>query len=339
MTNGEATGDGRDAASVDVTVVIPTLNGEQYLAEVLDAVAAQRFDGAVETLVIDSGSTDSTLEIVRARPHVRLHAIPNVEFGHGRTRNLGARLARGRIVAYLTQDATPADDGWLAALVAPLAQGTAEAVVGRQIPRRTAFPLQKYDIERVFESLGPVDEVSVVGGGILDDLDAAHADAAGFYSDVNSATHRAFLVDTIPYRDVAYSEDLLFARDVLEAGYRKAYAPRGAVRHSNEVGVREYAARMFDEAIGLRRIGHPVRRHSWVGAMLRAVKGALADTARILRDPDYRLGERLRWLVVNPAYHLARWYGLYHGGRADLDDARAVARRSWEARQRGAAGR
>lgn len=319
------------AASVDVTVVIPTLNGDRYLAEVLDAVAAQRFDGAVETLVIDSGSTDATIGIVQARSDVRLHRIPNAEFGHGRTRNLGARLARGRVVAFLTQDATPAHDRWLDALVAPLADDDVVAVVGRQIPRTTAFPLLKYDIERVFAQLGGDSLPSVVDGSALRGPDP---DAAAFYSDVNSASLRTFLVETLPYRDVPYSEDLLFARDVLESGYRKAYAARGAVRHSNDVGIREYSSRMFDETLGLRRIGHEVRSYSRAGAMLRAVKGALADSVRIVRDPDYRVGERVRWLMVNPAYHVARWNGLFHGARVELDDESAIARRSWEARQR-----
>ncbi len=319
------------AASVDVTVVIPTLNGEHYLAEVLDAIAGQDFAGVVETLVIDSGSTDATLEIVRARPAVRLHEIPNAEFGHGRTRNLGARLARGRIIVFLTQDATPAASDWLQLLVAPLDEPGVEAVVGRQIPRPHAFPLQKYDIERVFAAQGPLDAPTIVeaagrSGDALDD--------ATFYSDVNSATHRAFLLDTIPLRDVPYSEDYAFARDVLEAGYRKAYAPGGAVWHSNDVGVHEYAARMFDETIGLRRLGLPSPEVSRVGSLLRAVKWSLIDSAQIVRDPAYSVGERLRWLAVNPAYHFARWNGLYHGGRVDLDDDAAIARRSWERRQK-----
>ena len=324
-------GDGAQPPSVDVTVVIPTLNGERFLAEVLDAVAGQRFAGRVETLVIDSGSTDATLRIVRDRPEVRLHEIPNAEFGHGRTRNLGARLARGRIVAFLTQDATPADDAWLGGLVSPLEEAGVEAVVGRQVPRNTAVPLLKYDIARVFDGLGPADEPTIVD---RTGLDGADADAVGFYSDVNSAARRDFLVRTIPYRDVPYSEDLLFARDVLEAGYRKAYAPAGSVRHSNEVGIREYAGRMFDETVSLRRIGHDVPRYSRVGALLRAGRGAFVDTGRILRDPDYGIVDRAKWLVVNPAYHLARWSGLRRGGRIDLDDAAGLARRSWEARQR-----
>jgi rhamnosyltransferase len=321
----------RPAASVDVTVVIPTLNGERYLAEVLDAVAAQVFGGSTETLVIDSGSTDATLEIVRARTEVRLHQIPNEEFGHGRTRNLGARLARGRVIVFLTQDATPAASDWLTHLIAPLDEVGVEAVVGRQIPRPHAFPLQKYDIQGVFSAQGPLEVPTIVDAAGRSGRDL---DELAFYSDVNSAAHRAFLLDTIPLRDVPYSEDYAFARDVLEAGYRKAYAPRGAVQHSNDMGVREYAARMFDETLGLRRVGQAPPRYSRVGSLFRAVKGALIDTGRILRDRDYSLRERLKWLAVNPAYHLARWNGLYHAGRVGSEDDTVIARRSWERRQR-----
>lgn len=319
------------STDVDVSVIIPTFNGERYLGEVLDAIAAQRFEGVIETLVIDSGSTDATLELVRSRPHVRLHQIQNSEFGHGRTRNLGAQLARGRTIVFLTQDATPAASDWIAELIAPLALPRVRAVVGRQIPRRHAFPLQKYDIERTFAAQGPIDRPTIVelGSGTgtsLEDL--------SFYSDVNSATDRAFLLQEIPLRDVHYSEDVAFARDVLEAGYRKAYAPGGAVVHSNDMGIREYARRLFDETLGLRRASEQPPAPRRLGAVLRAIKGAMHDTARIVRDPDYGLAERAKWIVVNPLYHFARWDGIYHGARVALDDERGIARRSWEARRR-----
>ncbi|WP_139416720.1 glycosyltransferase family 2 protein [Agromyces laixinhei] len=318
------------AASVDVTVVIPTLNGERYLGEVLDAINAQEGAGLIETLVIDSGSTDATLDIVRSHPAARLHEIPNAEFGHGRTRNLGARLARGRVIAFLTQDATPAASDWLAELISPLAEPGVEAVFGRQIPRRHAFPLQKYDIEGVFAAQGPLDRPTLVAA---DGRSGDELDAVAFYSDVNSAARRSFLVDVIPLRDLPYSEDLAFARDVLEAGHRKAYSPRAAVLHSNDMGVQEYAARMFDETLGLRRVGHVPPTYSRTGATLRAIKGALVDSGRIVRDRDYRIGERVKWLAVNPAYQFARWNGLYHGARAGLDDDVVISRRSWERRQ------
>lgn len=324
--------DGVPTPEIDVSVVIPTFDGERYLAEVLDAIEAQRGAGAVETLVIDSGSTDATLALVRARPAVRLHEIPNAEFGHGRTRNLGARLANGRVVAFLTQDATPAGPDWLSELIAPLAEPGVVGVFGRQLPRSHAFPLQKYDIERAFDAQGPGDRVTVrtlpAGAG------AAELDRLSFYSDVNAAASRAFLTEVLPYRDVPYSEDLAFARDALTAGHSIAYAPAGAVLHSNDATVREYRSRMFDETLGQRRTGHAVPSVSPASALAHAAAGALRDGSRIVRDGDYALGEKLRWLVVNPRYHLARWRGISAGSRVALDDDEAIAVGSLEASRR-----
>ena len=98
------------------SIVLLTFNGEEYLEELLDAIAEQKTTFAFETIVIDSGSTDRTLEIVR-RHAVRLHQIPNSEFNHGGTRNLGATMAQSDYVAYVTQSATPADTSWLQHLV------------------------------------------------------------------------------------------------------------------------------------------------------------------------------------------------------------------------------
>ncbi|HEX3870546.1 MAG TPA: glycosyltransferase family A protein, partial [Pirellulales bacterium] len=78
-----------------VTVTVLTWNGERYLESLLSSVEQQRFNGEVDVLVIDSGSTDHTLDIIAGHPRVRLHQIPNSEFGHGKTRNLAAELASG----------------------------------------------------------------------------------------------------------------------------------------------------------------------------------------------------------------------------------------------------
>jgi hypothetical protein len=49
--------------------------------------------------------------------------IDRAVLDHGGTRNLGAKQARGEILVFLTQDATPADDLWLENLVAPILSG------------------------------------------------------------------------------------------------------------------------------------------------------------------------------------------------------------------------
>jgi rhamnosyltransferase len=315
------------------TVVILTFNGEKYLDEILAAVARQRFDGEVETLVIDSGSTDATLEIVARYPDVRLHEIHNSEFGHGKTRNLAAQLARGEFVVYLTHDAIPSDEYWLAEMLAPFGLfPKVEAVLGRQEPRPECAPILKYEIRRVFATQGPEFGTTISYGSLSFERTPHHTGPAAFYSDVNSAARRSTLTGSIPYRDVLYAEDQLFGRDVLASGGFKAYASRGTVIHSNDLTYGEYKKRLFDEIVGLRLSGLtvPVLPHG-IRSFVRAV---VLDPMDIVQDKEYGLGRKLHWLFLNPFYHLAKRKAVRSAMKVDLTDAPALERGSLEARRK-----
>ena len=311
------------------TVVIPTYNGELYLRRILEALRVQKINGEFEVLVIDSGSTDATLEIVSQYPEVRLHEIKNSEFGHGKTRNLAASLAQGTFVAYLTHDAIPDHDGWLRELLAPFAiDDRLKAVMGKQNPRPGCFPLMRYEIASVFARFGPDFGTTVFYG---DKALSGQLDAITFYSDVNSATRREFLLETISYRDVPYAEDQMFGRDLIEAGYWKAYAPRASVEHSNDVTLHEFGLRIFDETVGLRRIGTPIGRLSIAGVIKYTVLTAALDTVRIARDRTYSRKRKIYWLVINPLYHARKWANYRRASIVDLDDENAVRAGSLEA--------
>jgi rhamnosyltransferase len=318
---------------VDVTIAILTFNGEQYLDRILTAIEGQDFEGTVETLVLDSGSTDGTLGIVSRHPSVRLHQIPNEEFGHGRTRNLAANLASGTTVVYLTHDAIPADAHWLRELLAPFEKFPGvEGVVGRQIARPDCVPLLKYEIRRVFSTQGP--EFGTTLSYRTDAFDRVphYWLPAAFYSDVNSAARRDFLVNKIPYRDVDYAEDQLFGRDLLDAGYLKAYAARGAVEHSNDLTYAEFKKRIFDEIVGVRKSGATVPPPP--SALRRFVRAVILDPADILQDREFGAGRKLYWLIVNPFYHLAKSSASRRARRIRLDDGEAIAKGSLERSRR-----
>lgn len=290
-----------------VTVAILTWNGETYLDDILVALEGQVYDGDCEILVVDSGSTDRTLDIVAAHPGVRLHRIPNEQFGHGTTRNLAASLAEGEIVAYLTHDAVPAHDRWLAEIAAPFRDDPRiAAVLGKQVARPSAPPVLKYDIRRVFDSLGPDYGMTVVwdtGRPATDD----EKRVASFYSDANSAARREILTGPVPYREVPYAEDQVFGRDLFDNGYRRAYAPRALVEHSNDTTLRTFGSRIAADLEGLRAIGTVVPPISRLTAVKQFVKWSTADQAMILVDPDYGPARKLYWLLVNPWYHAAKW--------------------------------
>lgn len=324
-----------DTSRPRATVAILSYNGETYLRRILEQVERQKVDFPVEILVVDSGSTDSTLDIVRSFPSVRLHTIPNEEFGHGRTRNLAAQLAKGEFVAYLTHDAIPASESWLSELLAPFSLSERiVAVMGKQIPRGASFPLQKYEIQGVFAGFGPDFGTSIFYKGDFVQ-DEGVLGAISFYSDVNSAARRSFLTETIPYRDVRYAEDQLFGKDLVEAGYIKAYAPRAAVEHSNDLTRAEYGRRIFDETVGLREIGTPIPPLSRKQQLRLTTRGILGDSLRIVRDPSFSKKRKLFWLAVNPLYQTTKWRSYRRSTLVDLEDAAAIKAGSLEHSRKG----
>jgi rhamnosyltransferase len=101
----------------DISIIIPTSNGAPKISNVLEAIFHQQSQHKYEVIVIDSGSTDSTLDIVKRYP-VFLHFISPTEFSHSRTRNIGASLAgASEYLVFLNQDAVPTDVNWLENLV------------------------------------------------------------------------------------------------------------------------------------------------------------------------------------------------------------------------------
>lgn len=322
------------ASNPRASIFIPTYNGEEYLDQILYAIFKQKTDFDYEVLIIDSGSKDKTLDIVRKylakHDNIRLHEIPNTEFGHGKTRNLAAQMCTGEFMVYLSHDAIPAHDRWLYEMLKPFEMNEkVVAVMGKQDPRQKCFPLMKYDIQNVFKGFGPdmgltfyYNDYFVSPGGVLDFV--------SFYSDVNSATRRDFLLNVIPYKDVKYSEDQMFGKDVIEAGYLKVYASRGNVQHSNDMKLGEYKKRMFDETLGLRKIGHDFEPLSRKAMLKNIVKGALKDTVRILIDGQYTKKRKLYWLVINPLFHIEKWRGVYVGTHVQLDDDAAANKHSLE---------
>ncbi|MFF1571797.1 glycosyltransferase family 2 protein [Leifsonia sp. NPDC058292] len=313
------------------TVAILTYNGEKYIDRILRKLRKQDFDRPFEVLVIDSGSTDATLDIVKKYPEVRLHTIPNEEFGHGRTRNLAAQLANGEFLAFLTHDAVPSTKHWLAELLDPFERfPQVVAVLGKQVARPRAFPLQRYEIYGMFRNLGPDFGTTLFYRTPELAQKPAVVDAMSYYSDVNSAVRRDFLLNVIPYRDVRYAEDQMFGRDVIEEGYVKAYSPRGSVEHSNDLTFQEYGHRIFDETVGLRQNGHDIPKISRFAVVKYGLHGSLGDALRIVRDRAYSPQRKLYWLVVNPLYHLKKWSSYRASTLVDLDDHGAIKAGSLE---------
>lgn len=318
----------------DITVFIPTYFGEDYLDDLLKMVFRQKIDKTFEVLIYDTSSADGTPAIIekytQKYKNLRHKTITKQEYGHGKTRAAAAHDARGDIIVYLSQDATPAHKYWLYEMVKPFEiSDRIIGVMGKQDPRPKTFPLLKREIMSVFGSFGPDCGTTIFyKDSFIKKRDVY--DKVAFYSDVNSAARRSYLVGELPYKDVAYAEDQLFGRDVIEAGYMKAYAPRGNVLHSNEFKLREYKLRMFDETMGLRKVGIDVPLPSRKRVLKMVVIGWAKDTVFTLRDKDYSLKRRMFYLVTNIFYNIEKWRGVRKAVLADIDDKASIGKCSLE---------
>lgn len=243
---------------IKTSVCIPTYNGGKLLAEVVERVGSQRAPWPFEIVIVDSSSTDGSTErlVSLASPRgssikvgLRLQQIAKADFQHGRTRNLCARLAHGEFVAFLTQDALPADEFWLYNLVTSLERfPKAAGAFGRHLPWPTATPFTKRDISNHFDGLlqHPL-VLSHSGGKSLSDIDPAWRQTLHYFSDNNSCLRKSAW-ERVPYPEIDYGEDQAWAEKIIHLGYEKVYAPAATVYHSHEYTLAEVAERAETEA-------------------------------------------------------------------------------------------
>jgi rhamnosyltransferase len=277
------------------SVLIPTRNPGPGIERVLQATFDQRPGFPFEVVIVDSGSTQTDLAAMQRFP-VHVHQIAPAEFGHGRTRDLLASLARGRVLMYLSQDAEPASPDWMATLVAVLADPKVAGAYARQIPRPDADPLIRFFLAKTYGS-GPVRRrMQHDGPPRINDI---------FFSNVSSALRRD-VWERVPFRDVIMSEDQYWAYDALSAGYEVAYEPAARVYHSHNYSLRTLFRRNWQSAASLRGLiaDSP-------SAIARRGLGYILEEALFL----VREG-RARWLPYMLVYEATKSLGFAMGSTA-----------------------
>ena len=283
----------------DATVCILTYNGQEFLTSLLDSVYAQKSEKSYEILVIDSGSNDQTLEICNNYKNLRMIEIDNSEFGHGKTRNFAINSCDSEFILFLTQDAVPASDEWLDAMLEPFdISPQVSCVFGKQIPRPDCIVNVKREVDSVFKSFGDDGSISLQR---KNSLVARLGIANNFFSDVNSAL-RIKNAKEIPYIDVNYAEDQTLGRDHLDAGWIKAYAPLGSVYHSHNYRPKKYFYRKFDEVVGLYEATGYLPPFSKKNAIKKVFVDTLLCWRYALSDKNYSFKRKLKNIVLAPIY-------------------------------------
>lgn len=197
-----------------VSIVMRSFNEGWALKETLPALQAQEF-ADWELIVIDSGSSDDSPELIRAAHPAHFIQIQPSEYNPSRVMNQGMRLARADSVVFLNADATPQGTNWLRPLVEALQDPRTAAVFSRQIPRPDCDPVFAHDYDRCFgpqrESVGWDHFFSMVSSGLRRDV----WEKRGFREDLQ------------------YAEDDEYTRWCVQQGYQIRYVEDSVAMHSH----------------------------------------------------------------------------------------------------------
>jgi rhamnosyltransferase len=264
-----------------VTIVMRSFNEGWALRDTLPALQAQEYRNW-ELIVVDSGSTDGSIDLIRqAKPAHLVEILPH-DYRPSRVMNHGMELARTEIAIFLNADATPQGPNWLRPLVTALQNPDTAAAFGRQLPRPGCAAVFACDYERCFG----------------DERESAQWDH--FFSMVSSGLRKDIWAKRGFLESMQYSEDDEYTRWCRAHGYGVVYCPESVVMHSHNYTPRQAYKRSFGEAWALAAVWkeHPLRATS----RAKFVAGWLNDARRDLRfcQRSRRLREwphalRIRW--------------------------------------------
>ena len=211
-----------------VTVVIPNYNGEKYLKGCLDSIAPSVQNAAItyDIIVVDDASTDSSREIVKSYPDVKM--IEQKENGgFSASVNAGIKASETPYVLLLNND-TIAKPGFV--------QNLYNAIKKNNKCFSVSASMRTWDDENIIDSAGDI--YCALGWSRARGRGKS---AAGFSKSckvfsacAGAAIYRKDIFDSIGYFDPVhfmYLEDLDVCWRAMLAGYHNTYDPKAIVKH------------------------------------------------------------------------------------------------------------
>jgi len=281
-----------------VSIVIRAFNEEKHLGNLLEAIKRQTFQD-YEIILVDSGSTDSTLAIAARFPVMVEHIKPS-DFTFGRSLNTGLRNARGEVAVIVSAHIMPLGNDWLEKLISPFIEQAVALAYGKQRGGAGSKFSENQHFRRWFPDHS--------------DLDQQHA----YCNNANLAL-RISIWQEQPFDETLTGlEDLAWSSALRERGYKIAYVAEAGVAHLHDESARQIMNRHRREAIALKRILPKSRFTFWNFASL-LTRSTLSDWRAALRQRVF-----LREAAGIVSFRFFQYVGTYRGYRDPLDPGLAL---------------
>ena len=214
----------------ETSIIIRTFNEGKHIGNLLKAIKEQDCKD-YEIIVVDSGSTDDTLKIVKDSGCSTILQIESRDFTFGYSLNAGCRQSRGKYVVFVSAHALPVNRQWLTNLLLSFKNERVAMVYGRQIGTKDSKFSEKRDFQRLFSN------------------------SSGYVNNANSAIRRELWRER-PFDEYLFGlEDIEWAEYITKKGFSVIYEPKAIIYHIHTEKWPQIFNRYRREAIAAVRLG------------------------------------------------------------------------------------
>ena len=248
----------------ETSVIIRAFNEAEYIGDVLEAVESQEYQD-FEIILVDSGSTDGTLEI--AEEYVdTIEFVSPQNFTFGYSCNVGCEVASGDYCSFLSAHAIPTDNRWLGTMVENLYDDEVAMTYSNQIGAKTT----KFPERRLFNELFP-DE-------------SRHQRPPDYWANnASSAIKRSLWEEHKFDEHLTGHEDIEWAKHFMDQGYIVVYESDACIYHIHDESWEQVFNRFEREAIADVEIGIKSPSDRWE-EYLSIPKDILGDTLAAIKQ-------------------------------------------------------
>lgn len=272
-----------------ISIIIRTYNEQKYLDELLTVIGTQKCDNfEFETIIVDSGSIDDTLNI--ANKHItKITHIKKQNFTFGRSLNIGCDFSNGDILVFISGHCVPVDEYWLQRLVQPLLTGESDYTYGRQIARDTT----KFSEGQIFNQYFPATNNLAQQGFYCNNANAA----------IRRSVWKMYQFD----ESLIGLEDMHLAKQIYQNKGRITYVCDSCVYHIHNENWRQVKNRYKREAIALQIIMPEIQIS--ILDMLRFIVIAIKEDLQ----QATKQGSFIKNFKPIITFRILQYYGVYQG--------------------------
>jgi glycosyltransferase involved in cell wall biosynthesis len=249
------------------SIIIRSYNEQKHIRRLLEGIKRQKIYDLLEVVLVDSGSTDSTVDIANEYG-VKVININPAEFSFGRALNRGCAAANGKYLLFASAHVYPLYTDWVQKMIDPFTDDKVALVYGRQ----TGNEITKYSEQQLFNKWFPANS--------NDDQ------SISFCNNANCVIRKK-LWESQPYdENLTGLEDLDWAAKIQAKGYKIAYEALAPIVHVHEETPERIKNRYRREALALKVI-YPTEHFSFFNFVKLTLGNIWSDSFHAIHDRKF----------------------------------------------------